>query len=285
MAVGHPDDLDPEAWFEAAVRIDQSQATNLAFRAAVVTTPLIFTLPPAPERLPVLPLIVKKQQAPPRTAQDLPLVLDVSPQARNQPEVTDIKGMSADVIRKLIQHLYPAQKVPAPPEPKTSPKPSPNRYDILEVEEAPEITPTCTTPEVSCAKPPRRPQWEHRLPKRLEIDAAEPSSNSLYLWVEIESTETHRKQQIRALVDCGATGIFIDREYVKSNQLPTKKLSRPISVFNVDSSPNEGGSITEVVELVIRYDKHSERGLFAVMNLGRQNLILGITWLKEHNQK
>jgi hypothetical protein len=84
-------------------------------------------------------------------------------------------------------------------------------------------------------------------------------------------------------VDCGATGIFIDCEYVKSNQLPTKKLSRPISVFNVDGSPNEGGSITEVVELVIRYDKHSEQGLFAVTNLGRQNLILGITWLKEHN--
>jgi hypothetical protein len=120
MAVGRPDDLDPEAWFKAAVRIDQSQATNLAFRVAIVPTPLIFTLPPAPERLPVLPLIVKKQQAPPKTAQDLLLVSDVSPQTGNQPEVTEIKGMSADAIRKLIQHLYPAQKVPAPPEPKTS---------------------------------------------------------------------------------------------------------------------------------------------------------------------
>ena len=34
MAAGRPDDLDPEAWYEAAVRIDQNQATNAAFRSA-----------------------------------------------------------------------------------------------------------------------------------------------------------------------------------------------------------------------------------------------------------
>jgi hypothetical protein len=103
--------------------------------------------------------------------------------------------------------------------------------------------------------------------------------------VEIKSTETQRKQDIRALVDCGATGLFIDQEYVKSNRLPTKKLSRVIPVFNVDGTPNEAGCITEVVELIVRYEKHSEQALFAVTGLGRQNLSLGITWLKEHNPK
>jgi hypothetical protein len=113
--------------------------------------------------------------------------------------------------------------------------------------------------------------------------AAEPGSNSLYLRVEIESTETQQKQGIHVLVDCGATGLFIDREYVKSNQLPTIKLSWVIPVFNVDGTPNEASCISEVVELIIRYEKHSERALFAVTGLGRQNLILGITWLREHN--
>jgi predicted aspartyl protease len=130
---------------------------------------------------------------------------------------------------------------------------------------------------------PRRPHWERRLPKRLEIDAAEPGSNSLYLRIEIECTETQRKQGIRALVDCGATGLFIDREYVKSNRLPTRKLSQPIPVFNVDGTANEAGSISEVVELIIQYDGHSERALFSVTSLERQNIILGITWLREHN--
>jgi hypothetical protein len=34
MAAGRPDDLDPEAWYEAAIRINQNQAANAAFRSA-----------------------------------------------------------------------------------------------------------------------------------------------------------------------------------------------------------------------------------------------------------
>jgi hypothetical protein len=34
MAAGRPDDLDPEGWYEAAIRIDQNQAANAAFRSA-----------------------------------------------------------------------------------------------------------------------------------------------------------------------------------------------------------------------------------------------------------
>ena len=34
MASGRPDDLDLDAWYEAAIRIDQNQAANDAFRSA-----------------------------------------------------------------------------------------------------------------------------------------------------------------------------------------------------------------------------------------------------------
>jgi hypothetical protein len=53
-------------------------------------------------------------------------------------------------------------------------------------------------------------------------------------------------------------------------------------VFNVDGTANTEGSISEVAEL-LRYNGHSERALFCVTGLGRQNLILSHTWLKEHN--
>lgn len=39
MTAGRPDDLDPEAWYEAAIRIDQNQAANAAFRSAHVSVP------------------------------------------------------------------------------------------------------------------------------------------------------------------------------------------------------------------------------------------------------
>jgi hypothetical protein len=84
-------------------------------------------------------------------------------------------------------------------------------------------------------------------------------------------------------VDSGATSLFIDWEYVQSNQIPTTKLPQPIPVFNVDGTANTEGSISEVAELLLRYNGHSERALFCVTGLGRQNLILGHTWLKDHN--
>jgi hypothetical protein len=60
-------------------------------------------------------------------------------------------------------------------------------------------------------------------------------------------------------------------------------LPQPIPVFNVDGTANMKGSISEVAELLLRYNGHSERALFCVTGLGRQNLILGHTWLKDHN--
>ena len=35
MAANRPDDLDPEGWYEAAVRIDQNRAMNAAFRDSI----------------------------------------------------------------------------------------------------------------------------------------------------------------------------------------------------------------------------------------------------------
>jgi len=63
----------------------------------------------------------------------------------------------------------------------------------------------------------------------------------------------------------------------------TRSLSRPIPVYNVDSSSNEAGQISEVIDVVLCYKTHSERTLLAVSSLGKQNMILGYTWLKDHN--
>jgi len=54
-------------------------------------------------------------------------------------------------------------------------------------------------------------------------------------------------------------------------------------VYNVDGSPNKAGQISEVVDVVLRYKTHSKRTLLTISNLGKQNMILGYTWLKDHN--
>ena len=271
MAADRPDDLDPEGWYEAAVRIDQNQAMNAAFRDLIEATHPLYHEP--------------------TTLEDEPKFSDVVLPSDKKPDVLNIKGMSADDIRHLLQQLSQVDKLPIPPTraktpapPKTPLAPRANQFQELVVEKTSKSTSDLpATLEATCGRQPKRPQWERRLLRQPKIGATELGPNSLHLRVEVESTDTQQKYGVRALVDSGATGLFIDREYVKSNQIPTKKLSRPIPVYNVDGSANADGSISEVAELLLQYNGHSERALFSVTGLGRQNLILGHTWLKNHN--
>jgi len=103
--------------------------------------------------------------------------------------------------------------------------------------------------------------------------------------VEIGTTNTSELHSVKALLNSGATGSFIDRDFVRSKGINTRTLLRNIPVFNVDSSPNEAGQISEVVNVLLRYKTHSKKMLLAVSGLGKQSLILGYNWLKDHNPK
>ena len=129
----------------------------------------------------------------------------------------------------------------------------------------------------------RCPKWEWQLPYKLVIASAEDGSTSLKLKVEIEITDTGEVKSVNSFVDSGATRDFIDLHYAKNNQLHTQKLSKPIPVYNIDRTLNKAGSITEVVDLILRYRNHLEQTLFTVTGLGKQKLILGHSWLWKHN--
>ena len=73
------------------------------------------------------------------------------------------------------------------------------------------------------------------------------------------------------------------KKLLKQNRLTTWKLQCTIPVFNVNRSPNEAGSITEIIDVILHYKGHTEHTSFAVTSLGKQEIILGFTWLQEHN--
>jgi len=114
-----------------------------------------------------------------------------------------------------------------------------------------------------------KPKWERRLPKLLSISALDAQGTFLLLPVEIRTTNTSELHSVKALLDSGATGSFIDRDFVHSKGINTRTLSCNIPVFNVDGSPNEAEQISEVVNVLLRYKTHSERMLLAVSRLGK----------------
>jgi len=86
-------------------------------------------------------------------------------------------------------------------------------------------------------------------------------------------------------LNSGATENFINWNFICSKGINTQTLSYNIPVFNVDGSPNEARRNSEVVDILLCYKTHSERMLLAVSGLGKQSLILGYNWLKDHNPK
>jgi len=153
-----------------------------------------------------------------------------------------------------------------------------NKFTVLTIEDfntidsEPVDAPPLTPPIPALL---RKPKWERRLPKLLSISALDARGTSLFLPVEIGTTDTSELHSIKALLDSGATGSFIDRDFVRSKGMNTQTLSCNIPVFNVDGSPNEAGQISEVVDILLHYKTHSKRMLLAVSRLGKQSLILG----------
>src|SRR5882724_5461142 len=88
---------------------------------------------------------------------------------------------------------------------------------------------------------------------------------------------------VEALIDSGATSMFINIEFIRSKNIQTHQLPRAILVYNIDGTPNEVGHITQVVDLIVQYKDHSEQVTFHVMGIGRTMIIPGHMWLMEHN--
>jgi hypothetical protein len=69
----------------------------------------------------------------------------------------------------------------------------------------------------------------------------------------------------------------------KLNNVPTRPLSKPIPVYNVDGTANDARAITDIADVILCYKNHSEHTQLAVTCLGKQSLILGYNWLRNHN--
>ena len=163
-----------------------------------------------------------------------------------------------------------------------------NHFECLAIENEPPLSKPLLVDAQVVPTPPlnpphrRKPRWERRLPRPYVI-AATDGPNSLSLKVELQTTDTAYVVGVMALLDCGATGSFIDTDFVTKHRLMVRQLVQPIPVYNVDGSSNEAGAITAVVDVILQYRDHSERTPLAVTNLGHQNVILGYSWLREHN--
>jgi len=96
----------------------------------------------------------------------------------------------------------------------------------------------------------------------------------VWLNIGIEKIDTHESVVVRALLNSGVTGMFMDKRMVAKHGFRLQKLERPIIVRNVDGTNNSGGAITHQVEANVYYKGHVERMRIDVYDLGKMEVIL-----------
>jgi len=101
--------------------------------------------------------------------------------------------------------------------------------------------------------------------------------------IEVEKIDTHEGISVKALLDSGATGLFISKKYAERGDFKLIKLEKPILVKNVDGTGNSRGVLLYEVKVNVYFKGHVERVKMDVCNLEKIEVILGIPWLQTYN--
>ena len=125
-------------------------------------------------------------------------------------------------------------------------------------------SPTQTLPSASCANVFVKSSPTMQIPVQL-----------------ITPSHTMKAVDARALVDSGASISCIDWGFVRKHRLPTQHLKTLIQARNVDNSINAKGVIQFSTTLFLDIRGIACQVTFHVLSLGNENVILGLSWLKE----
>jgi hypothetical protein len=89
--------------------------------------------------------------------------------------------------------------------------------------------------------------------------------------------------ETQALLDCGASGKFMDSEFAKLHNILLIKLSKPWITRNADGTQNEQGIVIHKAVINLGVNGKEDPTTFFITGLGKDNVILGLTWLRKHN--
>ena len=130
----------------------------------------------------------------------------------------------------------------------------------------------------------REEQSTHSSPSHSNNVTVTTSSKSMKIPIQvITSNHIMKVVDIHALVNSGADVSCIDHHFAKKHRLPLTKLLQSILIQNADLTENKEGMIQHTCRLFINIKGIAHDITFYVMGCGKENLILGLPWLKNVN--
>jgi len=98
----------------------------------------------------------------------------------------------------------------------------------------------------------------------------------VWMNIGVEKLNMHEGVTVKALLDSGTTGMFMDKRMAARHGFKLQKLERPIMVRNMDGTNNSRGAITHQVKVNVYYKGHVERMRIDIYDLGKIEIILGM---------
>jgi hypothetical protein len=103
---------------------------------------------------------------------------------------------------------------------------------------------------------------------------------SSHLCFSVVVSKTNRSAHTLAMLDSDVTAVFINEIFVLQHNILCRSLTRPIALHNINGSINKAGSLTHFAHLTMNISfKYTEKLDFLIMDLGPENIILGLLWL------
>lgn len=88
---------------------------------------------------------------------------------------------------------------------------------------------------------------------------------------------------VKALLDLGCTGTTLLKEFVRKNNIGTKKIIRPVFIQNANGSVNQKGPIIDYIKIKLTMNDHKKQVIVAIAKLSKTDLFIRYEWLKYYS--
>ena len=109
------------------------------------------------------------------------------------------------------------------------------------------------------------------------------SNNSETIYTPLSFTTVWYTTQESVLLDTGATHNFLNLWTIIQLGIGTQRLKQPCIVSNVDGTKNKAGLISRYATITVLLKNKKKSLPFYITNLGKDRIILGMTWFKALN--
>src|ERR1700675_4070475 len=101
--------------------------------------------------------------------------------------------------------------------------------------------------------------------------------------IVLKTIRGNKTIETKVLLDTGAEGLFMDKNYAEEHDVVLQKLPNPITPSNVDGTLNHAGEITHFTWIQAKIDKRILLEKLWITDLGSSDVIFGFPWFKENN--